>query len=247
MADITETQNPVPKSRAEEALHFILENAFRSGFGTLSKTELDLILFTTLVKYGGRRGMSDHELSKYLQITSRRVQSLRERASVKYLSITRAEAIERFVDKSASARIDGLYVDIPIGDVAVRNEIEAMLEENNVLLHSQLNPKIFRIRIDDFVEIVIQIEAEQDAGESADKVRERLVKALKQRAAAGDELGKALRDAPGSGVLTLAALKKAVLKGGLSFGISALASLIPGGTIVAELAKRLIENVGSRI
>ena len=97
------------------------------------------------------------------------------------------------------------------------------------------------------MEIVIQIEAEQDAGESADKVRERLVKALKQRAAAGDELGKALRDAPGSGVLTLEALKKAVLKGGLSFGISALASLIPGGTIVAELAKRLIENVGSRI
>ena len=247
MADITNAGNPVPKSRSEEALSFILENAFRSGFGTLNKTELDLILFTTLVKYGGRRGMSDYELSKYLQITPRRVTSLRERASVKYLSISRTEAIERFVEKSASARIDGLYIDIPIGDIAVRNEIEAMLEEDNILLHSQLNPKVFRIRIDDFVEVVIQIEAELGEGESGDDVRKRLLDGLKARSAASDEIAKAIRGASGGKALTLEALKKSLIKGGLSFGISALASLIPGGSIVADLAKRLIENVAGRI
>jgi hypothetical protein len=247
MADITNAGNPVPKSRSEEALSFILENAFRSGFGTLGKTELDLILFTTLVKYGGRRGMSDYELSKYLQITPRRVTNLREHASVKYLSISRAEAIERFVEKSASARIDGLYIDIPIGDIAVRNEIEAMLEEDNILLHSQLNPKVFRIRIDDFVEVVIQIEAELGDGESTDDVRKRLLDGLKALSAASDEIAKAIRGASGDKALTLEALKKSLIKGGLSFGISALASLIPGGSIVADLAKRLIENVAGRI
>ena len=156
---MAEIGNPIPEERSKEALNFILENCFRSGFGTLNKSELDLILFTTLMKYAETQNLSEQALSKYLQVTKQRVRNLQEKASVKYLTVLREDAVSKFVEKAAHAKLDDKYIDIPIYDIAVRNEIEALLDENNVLLHSQLNPKIFRIRIDDFVEIVVQIEA----------------------------------------------------------------------------------------
>ncbi|MFW5776239.1 MAG: hypothetical protein ACOCZB_03010 [Spirochaetota bacterium] len=254
MSDISDVGNPIPDSNAKAALDFILSNAFRSGFGTLGKTELDLILFTALMKYAEKHELSDHALSKYLQITKRRIRNLKETASVKYLSITRDEALERFVEQARYARIEHDYVDIPIDDVAVRNELEALLDENNVLLHYQLNPKIFRIRIDDFIDLAVQIEASVEAAVSTgprphpDEIRERIVGNLRARAAADTELSRQL-EAAGTEPKALSwdSLKKAIATGGVSFGISLLASLIPGGTFVADAAKGLIQAIAKKV
>ena len=133
----------------EEALHFILEEALKVGFGSLSKTDIEVVLFSTLLKFGDDRLKSDYELSKVLMITPRRVQSLKEKASLKYTKITRNEAIEYFLQKLSKARLNQRYVEIPIGDLAVKNELEALLDQYDILQHTQLNVKIFKLRIDD--------------------------------------------------------------------------------------------------
>ena len=141
--------SPIINERKAEALDFIFENALKSGFGTLSKTELDAILFAAIMEYGDQSSTADLELSKYLRITQRRVQSLKENVSVKYKQLDQKEAIKFFVSRLEYAKKDEKYIDIPINNVAVRNEIEGMLDEYNILLHLQLNSKIFRVRIDD--------------------------------------------------------------------------------------------------
>ena len=111
------------------------------------------------MKYGDTNSLTDLELSKYLQITQRKIQNLKEKVSVKYLQISRKEAIAEFIDKIDKAKKDDIYIDIPIKNVAVKNEIEGILDENDILLHSQLNSKIFRVRIDDLIEIIILFES----------------------------------------------------------------------------------------
>lgn len=132
-----------------EALNFILEESLKIGFGSLGKTDLEVILFLAILKYGPTETLNDYALFKSLQITSRKVQSLKEKASLKYTKITREEAIEYFLAKLSKARLSDRFVEIPIGDAAVKNELEALLDENDILSHTQLNTKIFKLRLDD--------------------------------------------------------------------------------------------------
>ena len=74
--DITKNEHPITKGNEKKALDFILTNVFRSGFGILSKTEIDLILFTAIQKFSNQKDLSDHALSKYLQITQQRIRNL---------------------------------------------------------------------------------------------------------------------------------------------------------------------------
>jgi hypothetical protein len=133
---------PIKEENKSAALEFILKNAFKSGFGTLNKSELDLILFAAIMKFG-YDGDTDLQLSKYLQITQRRISNLKEKVSVKYSLIDNKKAIKYFIEKLEFAKKSDTYIDVPIADVAVKNEVEGILDKYNLLLHSQLNQKIW--------------------------------------------------------------------------------------------------------
>ena len=91
--------SPIINENKLAALDFIFENALKSGFGTLSKTELDTILFAAIMEFGDKSSTTDLELSKYLKITQRRVQSLKEKVSVKYIPLSKTEAIDLFIEQ----------------------------------------------------------------------------------------------------------------------------------------------------
>ena len=238
----------IKQNKESEALYFILTNFLKSGFGTLGKSEMDLILFTCFLKYSNQENLSDHALSKYLQITQQRIRNLREKASVKYLIIDRIDAITIFINKSKDAKIDDKYIDVPINDIAVKNEIEAILDEENILLHYQLNPKIFRIRIDDFLEMAIQFELIFSQEKSREIVEKKILDQVKSLASKNDSLNKKLTtDKESLGQLTKTTLKEALVKGGLSFGIDLLASLIPGGVFLSGPVKNLILAIRDKV
>ena len=52
--DTITTQHPIKNGQEKEALDFIISNCFRSGFGTVPKSEIDLILFTAILKYSNQ-------------------------------------------------------------------------------------------------------------------------------------------------------------------------------------------------
>jgi hypothetical protein len=248
MTNITDDENIIDLTKKSEALDFILSNSFRSGFGTLSKTELDLILFTAVSKYSGDKGDSEYELSKYLQITQQRIRNLKEKASVKYLAVNQKDAINKFIEKCEYAKIEDNYIDIPINDVSIKNEIEGMLDKAHILVHYQLNPKIFRMRVDDFFELTMLLEHSINPEVKMEDLEKKVVKAIKMKTK-GHEKFKAILNEQGSDLaqLTKSTLKQALVKGGFSFGIDLLASAIPGGAFLAGPAKTLLEKVSSKI
>ena len=246
--DITTNKNIVKAGMEKESLDFIFENCFKSGFGTLNKTEIDLILFAAILKFSEDVNHSDHKLSKYLQITQQRVRNLKEKASVKYLAMSREDAVDIFVEKCDMAKLDGSYIDVPVNDVAVKNEIEALLDELDILLHSQLNPKIFRIRIDDFLELIIQVEVMADPSVKKSSIEKRIIKKIKANAKSDNNLKEAIE---GNGCdiasLSAATLKSALVKGGFSFGVDLLASVVPGGAFLSGPAKALLGKISEKM
>jgi hypothetical protein len=241
-------KNSIEQTKTTDALNFILENAFKSGFGTLSKTELDLILFTAILKYSNQKDISDHALSKYLQITQAKVRNLKEKASVKYITISSDEAIKKFLEKLTNAKIEDKYIDIPVYDIAVKNEIEALMDAHNILLHSQLNPKIFRLRIDDYLEFALMLELENDSELKEDKLIEKILDSVKAMIEKNEQYRKNLGlDEDSLKNLSKKTLKESLLKGGFSFGIDLLASIIPGGSFVSESAKKLLNSISKKL
>jgi len=240
--------NPINSEKSTEALSFILENAFKSGFGALSKTDLDLILFAALQKYSEQKFQTDHTLSKYLQITQQRVRNLKEKASVKYLIVDRNDAIEKFKVAIKRAVLDEKFIDIPIYDVAVKNEIESMLEENHMLLQSQLNPKIFRLRIDDFLELMILVDVKIGESSDRDKKYEELVRNIKEKITNDEKLLEKLGiKKEGLNKLDQNSLKKALVHGGIAASVNLLASVMPGASFFSEPIKNIFIELSNKI
>lgn len=234
--------SPIKKDQKNEALDFILENAFRSGFGTLNKSELDSILFAALMKYGDTNSLTDLELSKYLQITQRKIQNLKEKVSVKYLQITREEAIEEFISKLESAKKDDIYIDIPIRNIAVKNEIEGILDENDILLHSQLNAKIFRVRIDDLLELIILFEAMESNGQSVTDIRSQIIEKLKKSEENLSEINEEMTLLDENQIYSN--FKEKLVKTSVDAGLELIKTFVPGGGIAVSIIEKLMKNFG---
>ena len=241
MTNLTDN-SPINNDQKNEALDFILENAFRSGFGTLNKSELDSILFAALMKYGDKNSLTDLELSKYLQITQRKIQNLKEKVSVKYLQITREEAIEEFISKLESAKKDDIYIDIPIRNIAVKNEIEGILDENDILLHSQLNTKIFRVRIDDLLELSILLQANMEKETHSDDIRNQVIERLREQNSKLSDINQNILTAEDTEVVS--DFKSKLLKSGVDAGLELIRNTIPGGGIAVVIIEKLMKNFG---
>ncbi len=116
------------------------------------------------------------------------------------------------------------YLNIPIFDSAVKNEIESILDENNILLYSQLNPKIFRLPIDDFFELAILFASEENPDKSREAIEERVLSQVKKLAAENEEVRtKISANEEGIADLPKSTLKYALVKGSISFGVDLLA------------------------
>ncbi|MBN2737443.1 MAG: hypothetical protein JXR70_10720 [Spirochaetales bacterium] len=214
----------------------------------MSKTDLDLILFAALQKYSDQKFQTDHALSKYLQITQQRVRNLKEKTSVKYIITDREDAINDFTEKIKNAKITDEYIDVPIFEIAVKNEIESILDEQKIVLHSQLNPKIFRLRVDDFLELMILIDVKNGESSDRDKKYESLIKSIKAKVTKDEDLLKDLglsRDDLNR--LNQNSLKKALVHGGIATSVNLLASLVPGASFFSEPIKTIFIELSSRI
>lgn len=144
-------------SQREDAFNFIVGETLKFGLGVLNKSEVDLIFFSAVMKYSSIEDKSDYNLSRLLKITPSRVRVLKEKYSVKFQEIDEKEMIKNFFEMCNHGKIDDKYIDIPVYDIAMKNLLENKLEGYNIVIHSQLNSKIFRLRVEDLVMIYVSL------------------------------------------------------------------------------------------
>ena len=233
--------------KEREFADFITHNLFKQGFGVMSKSEIDLVLFASILKFGDTLGKSDYELSKYFQISQARIRSLKEKLSVKYEVIDVSTAIDHFQEKLEFARIDDPFIEIPINDIAVRNALVSLLDESNILIKSELNPKNFKLRIEDLFELLLVFERKLSREEKV-LSNEDLIKSfaigLRQRRDLLEKL-KISDFSEKDGYLKL--LKDGLKKVHVSIGIDFIASLVPGGYLVSAPVKLILDRLSSKI
>ena len=139
----------------------IKERCLNRNFGTLSKSEFDLMLFHYYLQNKqaevGSRYVSDYDIGRDLGLTIQRVRSLRERDALKQEPDDGWK--EYFIGRLQFAYCDeNGNVKIPVPDVNVIKEIRNYLENLGLFDDYQLNPKVFQCKAETLVLICLKMQ-----------------------------------------------------------------------------------------
>lgn len=135
-------------------------------FGTLSKSEFDLLVFhyylLDLKAKNGGEYVSDYDIGRDLGLTIQRVRALREKDVLKWA--TEVDWKKSFIQSLKLAHCDlkddvsNSDIKIPVPDVNVMKEVRHYLEEAGLFDDYQLNPKIFQCKLDVLIAICLSFE-----------------------------------------------------------------------------------------
>ena len=140
----------------------ISELFFCKNFGSTSKSDLEVLLFSEYIEHCISSGepYDDYILSKQLGITQSRIRTLKERKELKYPHKD-FDWKTSFAGSLKNAKYDETdhYVRILIQDVNVLNEARHFIEEKGWYDECSLNKKLLRLPLDCFTEICIDDES----------------------------------------------------------------------------------------
>lgn len=229
------TANVIPETARMAWQDFFSEVKKRCldrNFGTLSKSEFDLMLFHYYLQNKqeevGSRYVSDYDIGRDLGLTIQRVRSLREREALKWRS--QEDWKEKFLKCLKYARYDEKSdaVKILVPDVNVIKEVRNFIEMAGLIDDYQLNPKVFQCNLDALIAICLDFKSGNE-GNLCGKILEKL------RDSKDGKVAHAVKrqEQPVQTFLKEAVVKS--VKGGIE--------LIPGvGKACGELFAKLFEN-----
>ncbi len=160
-------------------LEDIQAQCLNRNFGTLSKSEFDLLVFHyyLLNKQANADGkyVSDYDIGRDLWLTIQRVRSLREREALKWR--TQEDWKAKFLECLKHARYDEKSdaVKIPVLDVNVIKEVRNFIEAAGLIDDYQLNPKVFQCNLDALIAMCLDFKSGSDdnlCGKILDELRD---------------------------------------------------------------------------
>ena len=141
----------------------IKEECLDRNFGTLSKSEFDLLVFHyyLLDKQAqiGSAYVTDYEIGRELGLTIQRVRSLREREALKQKPNNNWK--DDFLKGLPNARCEANGdVKIPVPDVNVMKEVRNYFEAQGLYDEYHQNPKLFMCKLDALIAVCINLKSE---------------------------------------------------------------------------------------
>lgn len=157
---------------------------YNKNFGSLSKSDMELMMFDFYIKkliaentdnnkQIDYRKISDYKISKELGITQQRVRNLK----VKNQLVHPQEIYDLKKElpnliKSATYDSESGKITINIHDPNLALEIENAIEESGAYIEKQLNNKIFQIRAEYFVDLILSLSENKDREKIVEELRE---------------------------------------------------------------------------
>lgn len=141
----------------------IQKQCLTRNFGTLSKSEFDLLVFHYYLldkqSQVGSRYVTDYEIGSDLGLTIQRVRSLREREALKQKP--NDDWKDDFLKGLPNARCDANRdVKIPVPDVNVMKEVRNYFEAQGLYDEYHQNPKLFMCKLDALIAVCINLKSE---------------------------------------------------------------------------------------
>ncbi|MFT6435088.1 MAG: hypothetical protein ACJAVI_003139 [Candidatus Azotimanducaceae bacterium] len=119
------------------------------GFGSLPKSEIDLLVFHLLTESADNKAMSNYELSTHFRITESKIKSLKLNSALKYQEINSkavlAKIILRFIESEQFAEFTEGKVELSLEDPIEKRELEHFLKVRGHHAEYALNSEVLRI------------------------------------------------------------------------------------------------------
>lgn len=208
----------------------IAENYYECNFGTMPKSELDLLMFSIYAdrilaaNKNDSQDYSDYELSKALGITQQRINSLKVKKQLKYPRMG-FDWKDEFVKISQNARYEEGKIKVYIPDPNIYIELKNVIEKAGGYVDGTLTPKLLQISPEYFFWLLLEISPKDKKAE--------LEKAIKE------QFKKSKVNVEDFGPMTL---KKLLKENGAELFGDVAESFIP---VVGKLIKKVIKTVKS--
>jgi len=198
-----------------------LDRYLTPAFGSLTKSELDLLVFSLLHEVGYLRPSdSQYDIARRLRVTPARVRSLTMQMELRDTTQTEDSLVTRIVDCLSSARFvkDGAMISFGVEDPLLSADIAARLKSLGAITDSSFNREIVKVPRDAFADLVAAllpadrrdvvrkalVQAGVPDGSWKGVVRGALAKVAEKLAgAAGEEATKQLQDLAGPAIKDL--------------------------------------------
>lgn len=173
------------KAKAE-AFDKIAQNYYNGNFGTMQKSDIDVLMFSIYWDKILEKSeedwdtYSDYELSKVLGITQAKVSNLKVKKQLRYPYLG-FDWKKSFIRASKNARFENGKIKIHIPERNLFIELQNAIEKNGGYLDIQLNSKLLQVSPEDFINLIGIISDEEDRDLVKKKIREELRKSTNDR------------------------------------------------------------------
>lgn len=146
---------------ANEFLHKYLE----LGFGSLSKHDIDLLVYYLIKKHSKLfKGKSNYELSSLLKITERKLQSIQMESYLRYENLSISKNLEELNNKIGSGEIkpeiEGDKIRILIDSPILKRDFEYSITSVGHIVDYSFNKNILSLRLSSFFEALGNLNTE---------------------------------------------------------------------------------------
>lgn len=138
---------------------FFLDKYFERGFGSMNKTDIEILLFHSLQQFGNIKDKSDFELCRLLKISESKVKRLRYESHIIYGNQTDKDLKVRLYSYLSNARFlkDKGYIQFSIEDKFLRNWFYSKVKEINGFTDTSHNSEIVKISSKIFADVLQEL------------------------------------------------------------------------------------------
>lgn len=139
---------------------------YEHNFGQVSKTDIELLMFhfyitklNAMAKNGNAQN-TDYAVSKELGISQQKVRNLKTKEFLVYPQKSGWDWKEDFSKLISHATLDEerKMIQMSIEDPNLFNELKNHIEEQGSYVDIQLNSKLFKVRVDQFLDLALSVE-----------------------------------------------------------------------------------------
>jgi len=143
-----------------------IERYLAYGFGSMTKSEIDTLVFHLISGSEGINGESNYHIANRLQITESRVKALRMNAALKYNQANHknvlAVIVKRYIDALQKTDFEGGVVAISLENPVEQRELEHAVKLKGEMIEYGINREILKISPLALFELVVSVSADSD-------------------------------------------------------------------------------------
>jgi hypothetical protein len=126
------------------------------GFGSMNKSDFEILIFDLLRKYGDLKDKTQFEISIDLQISDSKVRRLSYESDLKYGQFTAEDIKIKFfkIVEQSKLRKDLDKIEFVIENKFIRSSISAQLKRMGHYADSSFNAEIIRIHFESFIDLL---------------------------------------------------------------------------------------------